>query len=140
MEQNIGNTNSKARARSPLKMISYGILFLTGTLLVIDWFTGIFHSSGISPQKLKVISSTVLLVSLLLITLANERKDDEMAQLIRLKSIRTAFYAGLLYIIVMQVISVIKGSATLTPFGMDMVIGILLVYHVAFNIQKQRLL
>ncbi len=141
MDYKIGNSNPNDQLGRRFKKIGHAVIIIGAIVLTIARLTGLNrYFSGIDRgQTAKVIISMVLVISLLLVTWAKERKEDELSSLVRLKSIRTAFYVGIIYIVITPLIGIIWGKELLAPFSSEMAIGILLLYHIVFLIQKRRL-
>ncbi len=125
------------------KKIIYTVIVIGALGLTILKMTGykLFGIGNIAEpgrtNSIKLVSSIILALAFVCLAWTAEKNENEMVSLQRLKAIRASFIACLLYIITMSFVVLFGGNAA--PFvGLEPIIGMLLVYQIAFKFQKQR--
>ena len=93
-------------------------------------------NNGENPGTVLTLFSTLLIIGLLCIAWAKEKLEDEGIIFSRSKSLSIAFILGLLYIIIMPVVSMLGGNTPQSFDGSALATAMLLIYLISFSLQK----
>ena len=84
--------------------------------------------------------SLLFILALVFVAWARDEKDDDLIIFYRLKAICIAFLACLLYFLIMPSLYVTGVYTGAQIRGIEPVLGMLLIYQLAFKIQKKKAL
>lgn len=123
-----------------------GSIILTIGLLVAAWKKIVDSSIVLAgdatikhePDQFSIVVSIVIILGLLCIAGAREKVEDDLIILMRYKSIRLSFLLAILYVVAIPVINILGNNTIPNVKGTDLVIGMLLIYLLAFYFEKKR--
>lgn len=109
--------------------------------LVISILSILFHWSNLSdePSVLASFWQFGLLVGFILICLSKERNEDEMTMSIRLNSIFSAFFMGIVAHAILLLLEILDGGDVDSFDSLYVPNFILLIYIVIFHLSKNRM-
>ena len=99
-------------------------------LSFFDWKSPLFQVAG----------STLFTIALIFIGWSRDKDDDELLSLYRLKAIKLSFFACIIYFMVIAVLNNTGIYTAPKVQGIEPVIGLLLFYYAAFQVQKKGIL
>ena len=115
---------------------------MIAVLAVITMLARVAGSSFIAWKSpfFQVAGSTLFIIALIFIGWSRDKDDDEMLSLYRLKAIKLSFFACIIYFVVIAVLNNTGLYTSPKVQGIEPVIGLLLVYYAAFQVQKKGIL
>lgn len=84
----------------------------------------------------KMTLSVLFVISLFFFAWSKEKEDDEQLRLFRLKAIKVTLFCCFIYFVVMASLYTTGIYTAPQIQGMEQIIGMLLIYQVAFKLQK----
>ena len=103
----------------------------------ISLLRSVSSTAGLWKQPaFQVASSSLFLLALVFIVWSRDGEEDERLSLYRLNAIKVSFFACILFFLTMSVLYITAVYREPQIRGIEPVIGLMLVYQLAFKLQK----
>ena len=135
----VNHNNRYMLLPTAFKKIGEIIIVLLGIEVI---FQSLLKSSTVDWRSpfIQVANSVLFIISIVFIAWSRNNDNDELDSIHRLKAIKIAFFASILYFLIMSVLYSTGTYTTPQIRGNEQVIGLLLIYLLAYKAQKNRII